>query len=67
MLPPDEVKDSAAYESPLPRYLAEAKRDAFLEGARWALDQHLCRVRLEGPLTDEVVTTAARAYAGLQP
>lgn len=53
------------YASPLPQYLAEAKRDAFLAGVGWVLailEHHRPGDSLPTP---EDIERAARAYAGL--
>lgn len=60
-----DVKDFAPYVSPLKGYVADAKRDGFLEGARWALEELGRRQRTGEAMTDAEVRTAARAYAGL--
>lgn len=53
------------YASPLPQYLAEAKRESFLRGADWAIEV-LQRFRPgKTVLQPQDIERAARAYAGL--
>lgn len=53
------------YASPLPQYLAEAKRQSFLRGVDWAIEV-LQRLRSgETVVQPEDIERAARAYAGL--